>query len=154
MGTTLHLPGGDFRWYPEQVLQAACLQITSSFSEPSILYDALIFTGQSHRWAWARERSLQLRVGMVTGEEGVALRLHVPAGEDEMEREVSASLCAGSWATNAPLKWRCQSSHLKTIRDVAARSQAFPSQCLPAPAGPSSASLQALLRHLFLGLIR
>lgn len=96
MGTTLYLPGGDFRWYQEQVLQAACLQIKSGFTKRPVLCDALIFTGQSHRWAWAREGSLQLGVAMVTGEEGAIHRLHVPAGEDETVREVTASLCAGS----------------------------------------------------------
>lgn len=51
------LPGGDFRWYQEQVLQAACLQIKSGFAKLSDLCDALIFLGQGHRWAWVKERS-------------------------------------------------------------------------------------------------
>lgn len=96
MGTTLHLPGGDFRWYQEHVLQAACLQIKSGFSKPSVVCDALIFMGQNHRWAWARERSLQLGVGTVAREDGAAERLRVPARDDEMEREVAASRSAGS----------------------------------------------------------
>lgn len=68
MGTVLHLSGGDFRQCQEQVLQAACLQIKCGFSKLPVLCDALIFMGQSHRWAWAREMSHQLGIGMVAGD--------------------------------------------------------------------------------------
>lgn len=50
-------------WCQEQVPQAACLQVKCGFSKLPVLCDALIFMGQSHRWAWAREMSHQL--GMV-----------------------------------------------------------------------------------------
>lgn len=149
MGTSLYLPGGDFRWCQEQVLQAACLQIKCGFSSRlPVLCDALIFMGQSHRWAWAREMNHQLGVGMVAADEEAADCMFQP-GKIKWRGEPLHPSVLPLEPQTLSLGWRCCSSHLKINGDEpspkAGRSQGFASWWFLAPAGPSSWSL--VVRH-------